>query len=273
MCYSFGVEIETVNQVRAFLLVSTLAFSATLASEQTKGAAPMKSEDEPSSEERTGAVPGKFLNMPSIVVREEPYTKETARPPEPFQFKPPTGEPIGEELFARMLAARNFQSGLQMLRQVEFSLFDFLLHINYDPERGKTVQALLDDVRREVAVVTYPAFNRFQHAFSHVFAGGYAAGYYSYKWAEVLAADAFAKFKQACKWPDVLARGLNRLGRRTATSLDRRKSEKDLSVADREVGIGRVDTWCNNFDVHPLAIFQVFGQGVLPFEIAARDIT
>ena len=106
-----------------------------------------------------------------------------------------TGEPISEALFGRMLAARNFQSGLQMLRQLELALFDFLLHIQYDPEQGSTIESILEDVRAEIAVVSYPEFNRFQYGFSHIFAGGYAAGYYSYKWAEVLAADAFAKFR------------------------------------------------------------------------------
>jgi oligopeptidase A len=99
-------------------------------------------------------------------------------------------------LFDKMLAAKNFQSGMFMLRQLEFALFDFRLHAEYDPARGAHVQALLDDVRRQVAVLTPPSFNRFQHSFTHIFAGGYAAGYYSYKWAEVLSADAFAKFEE-----------------------------------------------------------------------------
>ena len=95
-----------------------------------------------------------------------------------------------------MLAAKNFQSGMQMVRQLEFSLFDFRLHAEYDPANPQDPQAVLDQVRREVAVVQAPAFNRFQNSFSHIFAGGYAAGYYSYKWAEVLSADAFSRFEE-----------------------------------------------------------------------------
>ena len=106
-----------------------------------------------------------------------------------------TGETLPTELLEKMLAAKNFQSGMMMVRQLEFSLFDFQLHREY--EAGKTdVQTLLDRVRSQVAVLTPPAFNRFQHSFSHIFAGGYAAGYYSYKWAEVLSADAFSRFEE-----------------------------------------------------------------------------
>ncbi|MFY0678333.1 MAG: oligopeptidase A [Neptuniibacter sp.] len=106
-----------------------------------------------------------------------------------------TGEPLPQDLLDKMLAAKNFQSGMMMVRQLEFSLFDFRLHREYQP--GETeVQALLNDVRSKVAVITPPAFNRFQHSFSHIFAGGYAAGYYSYKWAEVLSADAFSRFEE-----------------------------------------------------------------------------
>ncbi len=105
-----------------------------------------------------------------------------------------SGAPLPRELFDRMLAARNFQSGLQMLRQVEFSLFD--LRIHHEVDAAGRIQAVLDDVRAEVAVVKPPAFNRFQHGFAHIFSGGYAAGYFSYKWAEVLSADAFAAFEE-----------------------------------------------------------------------------
>ncbi len=105
-----------------------------------------------------------------------------------------SGEPLPAAMLAKMLAARNFQSGLQMLRQLEFALFDFLLHWQYDPARP--VQSVLDEVREGVAVLMPPVFNRFQNSFSHIFAGGYAAGYYSYKWAEVLSADAFAAFEE-----------------------------------------------------------------------------
>lgn len=107
-----------------------------------------------------------------------------------------SGQPLPAELFARLKDARNFQSGMQMLRQIEFSLFDFRLHLEYSPERGANVDALLDEVRAEVAVLIPPKFNRFAHAFSHVFGGGYAAGYYSYKWAEVLSSDAFSRFEE-----------------------------------------------------------------------------
>ena len=105
-----------------------------------------------------------------------------------------TGEALPRALFDRMLAAKNFQSGLQTLRQVEMSLFDMRLHA--EPGSEVDIQALIEDVRNEVAVVRPPAFNRFQHSFSHIFAGGYAAGYYSYKWAEVLSADAWAAFEE-----------------------------------------------------------------------------
>lgn len=105
-----------------------------------------------------------------------------------------TNEPLPQDLLDKMLAAKNFQSGMQMMRQLEFSLFDFRLHMEY--QKGISVQAVLDDVRSKVAVSIPPAFNRFQNGFSHIFAGGYAAGYYSYKWAEVLSADAFSKFEE-----------------------------------------------------------------------------
>jgi oligopeptidase A len=106
-----------------------------------------------------------------------------------------TGAHLPRALFDKMNAAKNFQSGLMTLRQVEFSLFDMRLHA--EPGREADVQSVIDEVRREVAVNIPPAFNRFQHSFSHIFAGGYAAGYYSYKWAEVLSADAYAAFEEA----------------------------------------------------------------------------
>ena len=107
-----------------------------------------------------------------------------------------TGELLPEDKLSNLLAAKNFQSALQMLRQIEFALFDFRLHRNYAPDTFTSVQAVLDAVRGEVSVVIPPAFNRFQNGFSHIFAGGYAAGYYSYKWAEVLSSDAFSKFEE-----------------------------------------------------------------------------
>ena len=107
-----------------------------------------------------------------------------------------SGEPLPDVLFNKMLAARNFQSGMQMLRQLEFSIFDFRLHLEYEPTKGARVYEVLNDVRNQVAVIRPPSFNRFPHSFSHIFAGGYAAGYYSYKWAEVLSSDAFSKFEE-----------------------------------------------------------------------------
>jgi len=106
-----------------------------------------------------------------------------------------TGASLPRALFDKMNAAKNFQSGMMTLRQVEFSLFDMRLHA--EPEQAANVQAVVDEVRQEVAVNVPPSFNRFQHSFSHIFAGGYAAGYYSYKWAEVLSSDAYAAFEEA----------------------------------------------------------------------------
>jgi oligopeptidase A len=104
------------------------------------------------------------------------------------------GEPLPRALFDKMIAAKNFQSGLMTLRQIEFALFDMRLH--GEPGAEADVQKLLDEVRAEVAVLIPPSFNRFQHSFSHIFAGGYAAGYYSYKWAELLSADAWSAFEE-----------------------------------------------------------------------------
>jgi len=109
-----------------------------------------------------------------------------------------SGAPLPRALFEKMRAAKNFQSGMQMLRQIEFSLFDMLLHSRFDPAAGEEgILQLLEAVRREVAVVSPPEWNRFANSFSHIFAGGYAAGYYSYKWAEVLSADCYAAFEEA----------------------------------------------------------------------------
>ena len=107
-----------------------------------------------------------------------------------------TGETLPNSLFNKMLAAKNFQAGMIMVRQLEFSLFDFRIHKDYDPEKGARIYEILDQVRAQVAVVTPPKFNRFAHSFSHIFAGGYAAGYYSYKWAEVLSSDAYSLFEE-----------------------------------------------------------------------------
>jgi len=106
------------------------------------------------------------------------------------------GAPLPEELFMKMRAARNFQAGMQMVRQLEFALFDFRLYLEYDPAQGARIQSLLDEVREEVAVARPPEFNRFAHGFWHIFGSGYAAGYYSYKWAEVLSSDAFGRFEE-----------------------------------------------------------------------------
>ncbi len=110
-----------------------------------------------------------------------------------------TGEPLPRALFDKMLAAKNFQSGMQTLRQVEFSLFDMLLHTSHQP--GDDLMGLLRQVRDEVAVIQAPAYSRTAHTFSHIFSGGYAAGYYSYKWAEVLSADAYAAFEESAQPP------------------------------------------------------------------------
>ncbi|MCK8120420.1 oligopeptidase A [Pseudoalteromonas sp. 2CM32C] len=107
-----------------------------------------------------------------------------------------TGEPLPKELLDKLLAAKNYNSGMQMLRQIEFSLFDFKIHNDYVAGEPCQIQAVLNDVRSRTSVVHAPEFNRFQHGFSHIFAGGYSAGYYSYKWAEVLSADAYAKFEE-----------------------------------------------------------------------------
>ena len=133
-----------------------------------------------------------------------------------------SGEPLPQSLFDKMLAAKNFQSGMQTLRQIEFALFDMHLHSDFDPGGEKTVQQLLDEIRKQVAVIIPPGFNRFPNSFSHIFGGGYAAGYYSYKWAEVLSADAYSLFEEtssgkvvnaetgALFWNEILAVGGSR---------------------------------------------------------------
>jgi oligopeptidase A len=118
-----------------------------------------------------------------------------------------TGAALPRTLFDKMLAAKNFQSGLQALRQIEFALFDMLMHSSFEPGGGKSILQLLDEVRAEVAVLIPPAFHRFPHSFAHIFSGGYAAGYYSYKWAEVLSADAYSLFEEnGVLNPDIGAR-------------------------------------------------------------------
>jgi len=105
-----------------------------------------------------------------------------------------TGEPLPKEKLEKMLAAKNFQGAMQMVRQIEFSLFDMRIHAEYQP--GLSIYQVLNEVREQVAVIQPPAFNRFPNSFGHIFAGGYAAGYYSYKWAEVLSADAYSRFEE-----------------------------------------------------------------------------
>ena len=107
-----------------------------------------------------------------------------------------THEKIPEALYQKLMDSKNFQVAMQMIRQLEFSLFDFRIHHEYDPKKGARIQEILNQVRDQVAVITPPDFNRFQHGFSHIFGGGYAAGYYSYKWAEVLSADAYSRFEE-----------------------------------------------------------------------------
>ena len=107
-----------------------------------------------------------------------------------------TGATLPEAMQSQLIATRSFHAGLQMMRQIEFALFDFRMHAEYDPAKGGRVYDILGEVRREVAIVRAPPWNRFPNSFGHIFAGGYAAGYYSYKWAEVLAADAFAAFEE-----------------------------------------------------------------------------
>ena len=107
-----------------------------------------------------------------------------------------SGDALPQEMLDKMLAAKNYQSAMQMTRQLEFSLFDFMMHANYNPQKGDEIQQVLDQVREKYSVIKATEFNRFQHSFGHIFAGGYAAGYYSYKWAEVLSADAFSRFEE-----------------------------------------------------------------------------
>lgn len=155
-----------------------------------------------------------------------------------------TGEPLPQALFEKMLAARNFQSGMQMVRQLEFSLFDFHIHRDYDPALGGRIYTILDEVRKQTAVFIPPAFNRFPHSFSHIFAGGYGAGYYSYKWAEVLSSDAYSLFEEngvfdAMTGQAFLEKILERGGSRDAMELfvDFRGREPEIEALLRHNGI------------------------------------
>ncbi|MBS0365821.1 MAG: M3 family metallopeptidase [Proteobacteria bacterium] len=117
-----------------------------------------------------------------------------------------SGAPLPQELQRRLIATRSFHAGLAMVRQLEFALFDFRIHAQYDPARGARILPILQEVREQVSVIPVPPWNRFPNSFGHVFAGGYAAGYYSYKWAEVLAADAFSAFEECGVFDPATAR-------------------------------------------------------------------
>jgi oligopeptidase A len=138
-------------------------------------------------------VPWDGVEFPSQFMENFCWHKETL---ELISSHIDTNEPLPEEVLKNLLAARNFNSAISMLRQIELSLFDFKIHLEYSADIPNFVQHLLDDIRKKVSVTPTAPFNRFQHSFTHIFSGGYAAGYYSYKWAEVLSADAFLRFKQ-----------------------------------------------------------------------------
>lgn len=138
-------------------------------------------------------VPWDAVEFPSQFMENFCYEKEVL---ELIAGHYQTQEPLPHDLYQKMLDAKHFQAGLQMVRQIEFSLFDFRIHLEWDASKPKLIQHILNDVRVQSAVIAVPEFNRFQHSFSHIFAGGYAAGYYSYKWAEVLSADAYSKFEE-----------------------------------------------------------------------------
>ncbi|WP_417437435.1 oligopeptidase A [Idiomarina abyssalis] len=146
-----------------------------------------------------------------------------------------TGEPLPQELLDKMLAARNYQSAMQMMRQLEFSLFDMRIHHEFDESKGARISEVLSEVREQTSVRIPPEYNRFQHSFGHIFAGGYAAGYYSYKWAEVLSSDAFARFEEegifsAATGRDFLQVILERGGSRKAADLFQEFRGREPSV-------------------------------------------
>jgi len=155
-----------------------------------------------------------------------------------------TGAPLPADKQAQLLGSRTFHAGLATMRQIEFALFDFRLHAEYDPARGARIEEILEEVRKEVGVFAVPEWNRFPHNFGHIFAGGYAAGYYSYKWAEVLAADAFAAFEErgvfdrgvAQKFLDAI---LSQGGSRKALDafVDFRGREPDVNALLRQQGL------------------------------------
>lgn len=139
-----------------------------------------------------GGVPWDAVELPSQFMENWCWQREAL---DLFARHYQTEEKLPEEMFQRMLAAKNFQSAMQMVRQLEFALFDFRIHMEFDPEKGGRVFEILNAVRKQISVMNPPAYNRFPHSFAHIFSGGYAAGYYSYKWAEVLSADAFSLFE------------------------------------------------------------------------------
>ena len=132
------------------------------------------------------------VELPSQFMENFAWNREVVKT---LSKKVGTGESMPDELFDKMTAAKNFEAGMATVRQIEFALFDMLLHSTYDA-KSETVRGLLNEVRREVAVVFPPEYNRFAESFAHIFAGGYAAGYYSYKWAELLSADVFSLFEE-----------------------------------------------------------------------------
>lgn len=138
-------------------------------------------------------VPWDAVELPSQFLENWCWEREAL---DTFSGHVETGEKLPAELFDKMLAAKTFGAAMQMVRQLEFALFDLRIHKEFDPAQGGRVEQILDQVREQVAVIKPPAYNRFANSFSHIFAGGYAAGYYSYKWAEVLSADAFSRFEE-----------------------------------------------------------------------------
>jgi oligopeptidase A len=155
-----------------------------------------------------------------------------------------TGAPLPADALRKLQATRSFQAGMQSVRQLEFALFDFRLHAEFEPGRGSRLMTTLAEVREEVAVVQPPPFNRFAHSFQHIFSGGYAAGYYSYKWAEVLSADAFGAFEEAGIFDDATARRflgaiLERGGSRDAMEafVEFRGRQPELEPLLRQLGL------------------------------------
>ena len=144
-----------------------------------------------------------------------------------------TGERLPDELFQRMLAARHFHAGLFLVRQLEFALFDFLLHLEYEPAEGARTLAVLEQARKQVAVLHPPAWQRFAHGFSHIFAGGYAAGYYSYLWAELLSADAFGAFEEQAEQGGVIDRATGERFRREVLAVGASRPALESFIAFR----------------------------------------